>query len=690
MKVTIKMIKEYVDIKSNLKDLSDRIALSGTEESQIDYLHQFEVVEIVKINKHPNADRLNICIIKRENEETLQIVCGASNVYEGMKTILAPVGTRINKDIEIKKSQIRGQYSYGMLCSGEEIGIKELSNNGIIDIKANIGEKLYNILDDFYLEFKITPNRGDLMSANGIAREIHGLGLGEYKKESIDQIETSNGEDNIFIARINNINLDTPEHIKSKLDMIGVKLISGPVDIANYCMYMYGQPMHVYDADKIEGKLYIKRYSGKFLGLDNKEYILDDVLVVSDEKKIVSIAGILGSADTAVSINTKNILIESAYFNREDISKSLYKLNIITEASMRFSRGIDNDNILNSLYKCIKMISGELINISGNKNIVQKSLVCNSIDISNIERFGFVKKNNGEIVIPSWRNDINDCTDLNGEIIRVGMDEIKSKPLTTINSRAYISSNSKSTIHTILRSYGLNERITPSFINAGSGIKVSNYGSNLLLRESLVYGLLEDYSIHKSNKYEYAGVYEVGKVFISSDEEENISAIFKTDYITKYKELFDTILSYLNYNNKSLDTTSNIFDRDVQVNISRARFGKINKDLLLKYNIEDDLSGFEIPFVEHKKIRKYESYKFYPSVYKDITFISNGHIAGNIINKIYKEIEEIESIILKDTYNDRITIRITMRSRYSTINNWVEIMDKIFVIFKESNVVIPE
>lgn len=697
MKLTLNMIKEYIDLHHDINYIASKLTLSGIETEYDTFYDQFIIVEIIDIKKHPNADKLNICTIEY-NGEYLDIICGADNVQIGMKTVFAPINTKFDS-FTIEKRKLRGITSNGMLCSAEELKLEEQSS-GILELSQDIktNTTLSNIIN-LHIDFNITPDRGDLMSAYGIAREIAGLRMGKLKKMKINEYKYEQLDiDNFFIARIDNISLDTPEYIKQTLLSINVKLISGPVDIANYIMYSFGQPMHVYDADKIGDEISVGKYTGKFYALDNKEYQIEDAIIVKG-KKLGAIAGIIGSKDTAIDENTRNIIVESAYFDKEIIARISSQTNLKTEASIRFSRGIDINNCFDALKIYLDYIQGNIKYIKGNYVLYKEKYILfdpklteeiagENIDINILNNMS-IMSTDYRLSIPTWRHDLNNEYDIVNELIRISNIEIKSQCLDIYD---HIASYKPCNIHVILRAHGLNERITWSFTDKIEGIKIKS--SNKYLRSSLIYNLLEDYSIHQKRKYYYHGIYEIGKVFFDNIEEERVAYIMKIEKthknILESKKIFDILTDYMNIEKKYLNDKSDIFDND-QVNMNNAYFGLVSKKILDIYDIQDDIVACEIPYKIYDKKYNHIQGKYYTSVIRDVTFIGNHKQSAHVIQEIIDNIEEIENIIIKDVYNNSITITIYIRSLSGTMdsNQIKYITHQIFDILTRNDFIIP-
>ena len=384
MRFTLGWLKEHLEFKSSVDELCEKLTSIGLEVEECKDLRKslcnFVVSEIVDINPHPNADKLNVCDVN-DGKNILKIVCGASNVKKKMKTVLANIGCVVRpgskEELTIKKSKIRGVVSSGMLCSEEELLLSKKSE-GIIELEDNciVGENFSKYIDDENIEIEvaITPNRVDCAGVFGIARDLSASGFGSLKKKKItkikDQFKSSikisnklkqNSCPQFLLREIKNVNNSK----KSSQDFIkrfngsGLKVISPLVDITNFIAIDYCRPLHVFDSEKIEGNIEI-RYSTqgeKFEGLDDKTYILDEgMILICDEKKIISLAGIMGGKNTACDENTKNILIESAYFCPKKIAATGRKLNIISDARYRFERGIDPNSTEDGIELATEMV----------------------------------------------------------------------------------------------------------------------------------------------------------------------------------------------------------------------------------------------------------------------------------------------------------------------------------------------
>ena len=374
MKFSLSWISKHIKFNSDisLDKISNSLTSLGLEVESITDpskgLEGFIIAKIIEITQHPNADRLKICKLKTEDKE-FSVVCGASNVKEGLKAVFAPIGTIIpSSGLVLKKKDIRGYTGEGMLCSEEELGF-EAKSSGIIELSddAPVG-KIYSDwlgLSDPIFEVGLTPNRGDCASVLGIARELAVIGLGTLINKNVKNIKGTYKSPIKWEINLNHENkqacsyvkgrhfrgvknVESPEWLKKSLVSIGLKPISSLVDITNFITFDLGRPLHVFDASKIKGNLNIRmaNQEEKLLALDAKNYDLTkSILVIADENKPVSIAGVIGGEESSCNENTTEIFIESAYFDPQNIAVSGRSLNILSDARYRFERGIDPDYV---------------------------------------------------------------------------------------------------------------------------------------------------------------------------------------------------------------------------------------------------------------------------------------------------------------------------------------------------------
>jgi phenylalanyl-tRNA synthetase beta chain len=359
MKFTYAWLKEHLDTKAGIEKITDTLIRIGLEVEKLfdpkTSLSAFRVAEVVTCEKHPNADKLSICEVDTGTER-LQVVCGAPNARAGMKGVFAPVGSYVpGIDLTLTKAKIRGVESNGMLLSERELEISD-EHTGILELApdAKVGSPASAALglDDAVIEVAITPNRPDCLGVRGIARDLAAAGLGKLKKDTVKPIkgsfpnpipialEFNRGTADacpVFAGRLvrNAKNGPSPEWLQRRLKAIGLRPINALVDITNYISYDRGRPLHVYDADKLEGAIRARlgRRGESFLALDGKTYEVDgDMCVIADDRVVLGLGGVIGGEETGVTESTTNVFIESAYFDPKRTARTGRRLNIQSDA----------------------------------------------------------------------------------------------------------------------------------------------------------------------------------------------------------------------------------------------------------------------------------------------------------------------------------------------------------------------
>jgi phenylalanyl-tRNA synthetase beta chain len=366
MKFTVNWLKEYINLDITVEALADKLTMLGLEVDSVDELYtdleSIKVAEILSVRPHPDADRLTLCDVSVGSEQ-FQVVCGAPNAREGLMTPIALPGTTLPSGMEVKKAAIRGQESSGMLCSEKDLGISE-DHTGIMELDGSVssGDSLSSALalGDTLIEVDLTPNRPDCTSVIGIAREVAGFtgqqmdlpvknDLPALTGEGVPfSIEVHDPEDcPRYAARLlKNVTIGpSPWWLKKRLLSVGQRPINNVVDITNLVMLEYGQPLHAFDFDLLGGGRIIVRRAKDgedIVTLDGEKRKLDNqMLLICDAEKPVAVAGVMGGENSEVNDNTKDILLESACFNPLSVRRTARQLNLGTEASYRFERGVD-------------------------------------------------------------------------------------------------------------------------------------------------------------------------------------------------------------------------------------------------------------------------------------------------------------------------------------------------------------
>ena len=480
MLISLDWLKEYVEIKENIKELENTLTMIGQEveaiEEQGKGLENVVIGQIVDYKPHPEAEKLTLLRVKVADDEELQIVCGAPNHQLGDKVVVAKIGAVLPGDFKIKKSKIRGIESCGMLCSKAELGLGT-DGDGIIILpeSAPIGLEYreYRELNDVIFELEITPNRPDCLSYVGIAREIAAYYDREIKmpKFTAKKVVEASDSDRMRIEVqdknickrysgkiIKNLKIgESPEWLKKRLLSVGVKPINNVVDATNYILFETNQPLHAYDISTIQdGTIFVRKaVSGeKVVTLDGIEKELKNgELVIADTGKILGIAGVIGGESSKVTEKTIAIFLECAYFTPSDIRKTSKRLGVSTDSSYRFERGVDIENIGDVLDRACKLISeiadGEIVDLTIDERFEKNEKIEIKLDLDRFKRFvgkeipkdtiikiltnlgiEIVRLDEKTIVTvpPSYRGDLTREADLYEEIIRMyGFENIESR-----------------------------------------------------------------------------------------------------------------------------------------------------------------------------------------------------------------------------------------------------------------------
>ena len=599
MKITTNWLKDHLDTKLNENQIIDKLTDIGLEVESVDIqpreLDSFLVAKILKTEKHPDADRLKVCDIDIGTKVSVKVVCGASNAREGLLTIYAPPGAIMPKNqMKLVVSKIRGVTSYGMLCSESELnlsdesdGITELSNE---KYKAKIGKNYFPKSNLKVIDISITPNRADCLGVRGIARDLSAAGSGKLKNIKSEKLTKKNKQKiNIKITKEKNQdcitfgsclitgvkNIESPNWLKEKIISLGQKPISAIVDVTNYIMFDLNRPLHAYDADKIDRGI-IVRSSKKgeiFKALDNKDYKLDnDMCVITDNSGVLGLGGIIGGTRSGTELDTKNVLIEAAYFSPRSIRKTSKILNIDTDAKFRFERGIDPLSIEQGLQRAaelIKKICGgevskfDIQNCGKIKNnlikfdpLLFEKITGFKIDQKEMTKIlndlGFELKKEKKIItlkVPSWRPDIKQEIDIIEELVRIhGYDQIqiiepeKSREKPTLNNKQKLfhflqrSIASKGFLETITWSF-TDSKINQLFIENNKEIKIVNPISSDLnvLRNSIFSNLIIYLNKNLDRGFKDVSLFEIGPTFSGSQpgQQETVASGLRSGKISR-------------------------------------------------------------------------------------------------------------------------------------------------------------
>lgn len=590
MKISLNWIRKYIpELEiSSYDDLWKKMVAIGLDiesiECEADKYKNLIVAGVTEVTKHPNADKLTLCKVNT-GSEILSVVCGAPNVAQGQKICLAKIGAIIpNGGFEIKKNKIRGELSEGMICAEDELGLSN-DHSGIMVLKedAIIGQAFADYIgcNDYMVEIGITPNRGDLFSHIGIAREIAAIygkklvlpeiKISESKLRSDECIKIKIESKNFckrFTGRVvKNVKIkESPEWLKKSLLAIGLRPINNIVDITNYVMMETGQPLHAFDYDKIRKKEIIVKTAkegDKFTTLDSKERILNnESLMVCDGEGYSGIAGVMGGESSEITENTKNVFIESAYFDSVCIRLNSKKLGLQTDASQRFERGVDIDKVPYASDRAAMLIQefadGEVLKDITDEYPEKLEKLKVGIRAKQAEKIIGIEYSGEQIInllekieikyigkesdklifeIPEFRrNDLTREIDLIEEVARIyGYDNIENMYEFKLDVSSHIDYGDKlidlkkkTKEHFIGR--GFNEIISYSqqdekkvtyFSNSYVKIENPNSIEMNVMRVNLMYGMLSTIknNVNNSGKGTPLKLFEIGKVFEKSEND---------------------------------------------------------------------------------------------------------------------------------------------------------------------------
>lgn len=518
MKFTYSWLQDHLLTKATLDELLDAMTNAGLEVESVENpakeLAAFTMAKVKKFEKHPDADKLNVCEVETK-DGTLQIVCGAPNVRKGMWAVYAPLGTYIpglDLKLDSKPRKIRGVESHGMLCSAAELNMGD-DHNGILDLKGSfsVGEPAANALgaDDPVIDFEVTPNRPDWLGTLGIARDLAATGLGKFNPMPIKpvagsfpcpvEVRTEAPEAcPVFVGRVIRgvKNAPSPDWMQARLKAVGINPKNMLVDVTNYISLDRARPLHAYDVSKLQGAVVARlgKEGESFLGLDEKEHtITEDMCVIADDSGVIGLGGVMGGMSTGSSEDTTDVFIESAYFDPDRTARTGRTTGIISDARYRFERGIDPASVHEGIELATQLIlevcGGEAsdITVAGAIPEPQTPVLFNHADVKRltgvevkaadlrkiVKDLGFDVEDSGEawyVKVPSWRHDISQSADMVEEVIRIkGFDAL---PLTSLPAPeggvSQVLTDTQRRVRTgrrVLAARGFLETVTWSFVS---------------------------------------------------------------------------------------------------------------------------------------------------------------------------------------------------------------------------------
>jgi phenylalanyl-tRNA synthetase beta chain len=593
MKFTLSWLKDHLDIAASVEELADKLSSMGLEVESIDdpgkKLAPFIIARVLEAKQHPNADRLRVCQVDT-GKGVVEVVCGAPNARSGMIGVFAPLGSYIpGTGITLDARPVRGVVSAGMLVSEKELQLSE-DHQGIIELDDKFSDKLGQRYTDVLglgepvIEVKLTPNRPDCTGVRGIARDLAAAGLGKLKPEKkvtgvegdyecpvdikLEFPREAASACPCFAGRyVRGVkNGAAPAWMQQRLKAVGLRPINALVDVTNYISLDRGRPLHVYDADKLRGAIRARlgRKGEKFLGLDGKTHEVDDTMcVIADDGAVLGFGGILGGEDTGVTTDTRNILIECAYFDPLRTAATGRKAGVQSDARYRFERGVDPAFIKPGLDLATAMMlevaggTPSKARIAGAPSEA-KTVITFAIGLveklagialpeaqirSTLEALGFVVDGKGasvKVTAPSWRPDIHGAADLVEEVVRiVGLDKVPSAAMPRLSGVARpVLTEAQRRLRRARRTLagrGLVEAVTWSFIDRGIAksfgggqdeLELANPISSEMtsMRPSLLPGLLAAVQRNRNRGFADVALFEVGQAYRGDEAKDQLMA----------------------------------------------------------------------------------------------------------------------------------------------------------------------
>ena len=769
MKIGYKWIKEYINIDEDAYKVAEALTMSGTEVEEITHeTIPTEVIcgKIIEVKAHPDADKLSLCLVDT-GEEKLWVVCGAPNVREGLLSAFAPVGTDLGPGMKVKKAKIRGVESFGVLLSERELGLTD-DHTGIMELQEGLkpGDCLFEAMDleDWVFDINVTPNRGDCLSIIGIARELSALFRKEPTTPRFSIQEDEKSIDSVlsveildpdacprYAARVlEGANIKkSPFTMRRRLFQAGVRAINNIVDITNYVLLEYGQPLHAFDYTLIAGSSIVVRKARDgetFVTLDaEKRTLRADDLLICDKEKPVALAGIMGGENSEVLDTTTSIALESAFFEPVGIRQTSKGLNLSTEASYRFERGIDPSIQMDAANRAaylmadladakvlkhvidVNNVAFETKDIILRRDYMQKVLGIydfTDADVADIlTRLGCMveKTDQGwKVKSPQFRHDITREIDLIEEFIRIyGMEKTEPE-LPTFKPMERSSDEIKlNELRSRLASMGLVEVVTYSFISpkwkqffGDEMLELLNPISDemRLMRRSLIPGIGEIAAKNKNLQSRDIKIFEMGKCFYPKqgtklpDEELRLGIALSgqrtgTHWSVKSAEVdFYDIKGFAEVllPGATFVSSQHLFyqagnQADIVLDgVSVGHMGALSYDILETLDIEDNVYFMEISAesIFSRTWHGLEEIPKFPMTWRDLSLVVKDDISyEDIVHTIgSKGIKELRSVVPIDLYvGDKLPEGlkgVTVRITYQSQTRTLE--DKMINKWQES------
>ncbi|MDC0429952.1 phenylalanine--tRNA ligase subunit beta [Candidatus Thioglobus sp.] len=706
MNISTSWLREWISPVVTDEILAEQLTMAGLEVDGIETVapafSKVVVGHVVSCEKHPDADKLNLCQVDVGEAETVQIICGAKNVRIGLKVMAALVGAKLPGDFKIKKAKLRGVESFGMICSESELGISD-SSEGIaeLDVEATIGQDVreYLDLDDHIIELDITPNRGDCFSVLGVAREVSAnynmafvmpdIEITALGKSSVATSVSNTSACPKYLTRsikgIDN-SVQTPQWMADKLKRSGQATHSPVVDVTNYVLMELGQPMHAFDLAKIQGDIQVRNAKlGETVSLlnDSTVELKDDTLVITDEKSVLAIAGVMGGEASSTQTTTTDILLESAFFEPVSIAGKARNYGLHTESSLRFERGVDfniTELALDRAAQLVIEICGgvaseitksvdesalpklepititqakiqKILGFELDSNWIEEKFINLDFEISD------KTSNSWTIIPPSFRFDIRIPADLIEELARLyGYDKLPVQKLSldaniNVIKEAQID---KYDVMQALVSRGYQEVITYSFISEKYQDLINPLAKKITLtnpisadmstmRSSLWAGLLQTVESNQRRGHTDARFFEIGLCFdgVKADEQSNKLAGIVSG--NRFNAQWSSELQPLDFFDAKADLESLLSFTSATFDFEAAEHPALQKGQSAKISLNGEQVGWigalspavqkelslskcylyeiDLNVILAGKIAKYESFSSYQQAQRDIALV---------------------------------------------------------------------
>lgn len=753
MKIIEKNLKQFIEIPENIYEITNNYITEVESITSPFAFNNLTIGHVLEVEKHENADTLSVTKVDL-GTSIEQIVCGAPNVKVGQYVIVASEGAILPGDFKIKKSKIRGIESNGMICSLNELGLKENlqseeDKTGIYYFKhpVKIGDDPIKALeiDGFILELDLTPNRGDLLSHLGFARD---LGAVTRKNVKLPKFEVkTNGQKSPLTVKVlskntnsyyanyfDNVEIkESPLWLKLFLEQMGTKAINNVVDVTNYILYTYGIPMHAFDADKFKTNEIVvidNNKSQKVITLEGEEVNLtDSEILITNGQEPMALGGVIGLDNSKIDDQTTKIILEVASFSKEQTRQTSKRLNVKSDSSLRFERGIDESVMINALNHAtyliqklsnasvyqntasdiVKSFENPWIEIDFDKlNVLIGENLTNSEIINILKALNYQIKDdkNPLVKAPSYRHDILIFADVLEEVVRIkGMDQISLKPMHSTPSRG-LSERQKMVrkLRTYLANFGLNEIITYSLMPESEVFKYQQIGEVIkvlkamssdrsVMRQSLINGLVETKRYNLNHNNLNINLFEIGSIYAKGIEDLSLAILLSNNqsynlwqgdnrkidfyYLSGLLSNLMTMLS-VDFELKVSDNDKFHPHQQANILVSGEVVGIIGK---LHPNILDETYILEINL---DKLNKnidfvYESISKYPTVDRDIAIlVDKDLLVADILKTIKQTLKKnLNKIELFDVYEGEnianhqrsLAFKLTISDKNKTLDN---------------------